>query len=291
MPAPFFLHRSDLDDFNLIYTMGKVGSSAVKRSLERVNTYCRHYHWATAGTEAFFDRVEQVSPTGSSHWNFYVQNRLNIRRARSALQDQEYASLIKVITAIRAPIDQILSHYFQGLPVGEAALERKKWEFNAVNITRSIRDGVELYMANPNRTIADLTGELTEDNCDGIMFCWFVRNYVHWFDEEFRPFFPVDILAGKVNDGFQIAGNVLILRFEDLSIHGELAVAAYSKRPGLKLTRENIGTQKNYGDLYKQVLATIKFPAPFVDHLCSAPYVRHFYSDTERDAMRKKWIC
>lgn len=289
MPSPFFLHRPDLDNFILIYTMGKVASLPLMRSLEAVDIYCRHLHWATAGTEAFFERLEQVTPTGKSHWNFYVQNRLNIRRGRSALQDAEFASLIKVITAIRAPIDQIVSHCFQALPVFESALRRRNLEINAANLRDIFRAGAELYMANTKRTIAGLTRELTEGNSDGILFCWLVHNYLHWFDDEFRSFFPTDILAGRTNQGFQIADNALILKFEDLSATGERAVAAYAQRPRFKLIQGNVGVRKAYGDLYGQVVATMKFPARFVDHLCNAPYVRHFYGEDERHAMRTRW--
>jgi hypothetical protein len=289
MPSPFFLHRPDLDDFILVYTMGKVGSTAVMRSLQNVNIYCRHFHWAAAATQAFFDRLEQVSPTGVTRWNFYVQNRLNMRRLRSALGDAEYASLIKVITAIRAPVDQILSHCFQSLPVWEAALSARKLELNAANICGLIEDGVGLYLAKPDRTIAELTCELDERNCAPIMFCWLVHNYLHWFDEELQPFFAVDILAGRMRDGFQIAGNVLILKFEQLPTHGEQVVAAYSQRPRFKLIRDNVGTQRSHGDLYQEVLGRIRFPAQFVDHLCDGPYVRHFYDDDARAQMRRRW--
>ena len=65
--------------------------------------------------------------------------------------------------------------------------------------------------------------------------------------------------------------------------------ASYAQRPRLKLIRENVGVQKNYGDLYREISGIVKFPAEFVDHLCNWPYVRHFHSDGEREAMRRKW--
>jgi hypothetical protein len=197
MPPSFFLHRPDIENFVLVYTMGKVASVPLMRSLEAVDIYCRHLHWVTPDTQAFFERLEQVSPTRLTHWNFYVQNRLNMRQGRSALQDAEYAPLIKVITAIRAPIEQILSHYFQACPVFASALKMRKLEFTAANVRDAIADGVELYMTNPARTIDDLTRDLTEQNCDKILFCWLVHNYLHWFDEEFRPFFS-DGYSGRL---------------------------------------------------------------------------------------------
>jgi hypothetical protein len=289
MTSPFFLHRPDIDNFVLIHTMGKVGSMALTRSLENVNMHCRHTHWVATETEAFFDRLAQVSATGQTNWSFYVQNRLNIRRARSALADAEYASLIKLITAIRAPIEQILSHLFQSLPVCEAALREKELEVNAASIRTHIRESVALYMENPNRTVIGLTAELAEHNCEQILFCWLVHNYLHWFDEEFRPFCKADILAGQPRDGFQIADNVLILKFEDLSTQAERAVALYAQRPRFKMMRTNTAVQTSHGDLYREVVGTIRFPAEFVDHLCNSAYVRHFYGEEERQAMRKKW--
>jgi hypothetical protein len=290
MPSSFFLHRPDLDNFILLFTMGKVASMPLMRSLEAVDIYCRHCHWLTAETQAFFERLELVTPTALSHWNFYVQNRLTMRRGRIALLDPDYASAIKVITAIRAPIEQILSHYFQALPIFESALKARNLEINAANVRDSIKQGVDAYLTNPHRTIADLTREIAAHNCEPMMFCWLVHNHLSWFDQEFRPFFPTDILAGRTNEGFQIASNALILRFEDLSTHGERAVAVYAQRPKFKLISANVGAQKVYGELYKEVVSTIKFPAEFVDHLCDTPYVRHFYRDDERLAMRKKWI-
>jgi Putative capsular polysaccharide synthesis protein len=290
MSSSFFLHRPDVENFVLVYTMGKVASMPLMRSLDAVGIYCRHLHWATADTQAFFERLEQVTPTGRSHWNFYVQNRLNMRQGRSALQDAEYASLIKVVTAIRAPIEQILSHYFQALPLFDSALTMKGLEVDAANIRDNVAAGVGHYMANPRRTIADLTRELDENNYDRIMFCWLVHNYLHWFDEEFRSFFHVDILGGQPNNGFQVASNALILKFEELPGHGAAAVAAYAQRPRFKLLRTNTGAQKTYGGLYRDVASTVKFAAGFVDHLCGSAYVRHFYSDEERREMCGRWI-
>jgi hypothetical protein len=291
MPPSFFLHRHDLDDFILIHTMGKVGSMSVLRSFQNVNIYCRHVHWASAATEAFFDRFEQISPTGTSHWNYYLQSRLNMRRLRAALADRDYASLIKVVTAIRAPVDQILSHYFQAMPVWEAALQSRKLDLNVTNLRALMSESVAFHLAKPDRTLAELTQELDAGNSEHIMFCWLVHNYVHWFEEQLLPFFAVDILGGRFRDGFQIAGNALILKFEDLSNHGERVLAAYAKRPRFKLVHENAGTRNAHGELYREMTSATRFPAAFVDRLCDGPYVRHFYGDDERDAMRRRWIA
>jgi hypothetical protein len=81
----------------------------------------------------------------------------------------------------------------------------------------------------------------------------------------------------------------LILRFEDFATAAEPIVAAYVQRPQFKLLRENVGADKDYGKLYREVADTIRLPNEFVSRLCDCKYVRHFYSDEERRLMRQKW--
>ena len=121
------------------------------------------------------------------------------------------------------------------------------------------------------------------------LFSWVVENYLNWFDREFTPFFATEIIGGRQRDGYQIAGNALILKFEELQGAGARAVALYSQRPQFKLLRENVGGDKSYGELYRQVAGAIRFPADFVGHLCESKYVRHFYSEDERRRMLERW--
>ena len=138
--------------------------------------------------------------------------------------------------------------------------------------------------------MAELTDELQTNNSHLAYFHWVVRNYLTWFDLELLPFFGSPILAGEMTNGYQIAKNVMILKFEELATSGEQAIAAYAQRPHFKMLRDNISADKYYGDLYREVKQTIKFPRAFVDHLCDSKYVRHFYSEDERQAQKQRWI-
>jgi len=282
-------HSRDIDNFVLVYTMGKVGSTALVQSLNAVGLFARHLQWATPETQAFFDRMETVGASTDGELVFNLQNRLNGRRAYQALQNREYASLIKVITVIRAPIEQILSHYFQGISIIEKAFKARGRTVDAGTLREDILQSAQFYLTRSDWKIGNLTEEISVDNYERIWFCWLVHNYVHWFDYEFRPFFPTEILGGDLRQGFQLVDNALLLRFEDFATVAEPIVAAYVQRPQFKLLRENVGADKDYGKLYREVADTTRLPKAFVNHLCDCKYVRHFYSDEERRLMQQKW--
>jgi hypothetical protein len=284
-----FFHSRDIDNFVLVYTMGKVGSTALAQSLNAVGLFARHLQWATPETQAFFDRMESNGTSSELEQIFNLQNRLNARRAYQALRNREYASLIKVITVIRAPIEQILSHYFQSIALIERVFKERGRTLDSASLRDDILQSIEFYLARSDWKIADLTSGISAENYERIWFCWLVHNYVHWFDDEFRPFFPAEILGGNLRQGHQIVDNALILRFEDFATVAEPIVAAYVQRPQFKLLRENVGADKDYGKLYREVADTTRLPKEFVNRLCDCKYVRHFYSEEELQAMRKKW--
>src|SRR5262245_60558247 len=134
-----FLHQRDLDNFVLVHTMGKVGSTALVRSLEAVNVFARHLQWLTPETQASFDRSAELTPIPDDGFD-HLLNRFNVKRANSALTDPKYASLIKVITVIRAPVEQILSYYFHNIATFAWGLEQRGKELNAGNLCESLME-------------------------------------------------------------------------------------------------------------------------------------------------------
>ena len=266
--------------------MGKVGSTALVRSLEAVGIVCRHLQFLQPETEAFFEKIGDHEPNSI----FRALNAFNRTRAYCAFRNREYACLVKVITAIRAPIELILSHAL-------FAFDDVNWSthvfgkpVNVENVMAYISEGVRFYMERPDRTLADLTNEISTKNRDLIFFHWIIYNYLTWFDLELLPFFSSPILGGRVTNGYQIAGNVMILKFEQLTKGGECAIAAYAQRPQFKMLKDNVGEDKRYGEINREVKECIRFPAAFMNHLCNSKYVRHFYNEDERRAQKQRWI-
>src|SRR4030095_1536487 len=131
-----------------------------------------------------------------------LQNRMNTRRAFLALRNPEYASTIKVITVVRSPIEQILSHYFHSA-VYERQFEHLGIEVTPANARAALLVGVAAFMSNPERTLDDLKAQLSSRTGGGAFwFCWFVYNYLTWFEAEFRRFFPAKIIGGRMKDGY-----------------------------------------------------------------------------------------
>jgi hypothetical protein len=279
-----FLSTPDLDKFILVYTMGKVGSTALVLSLKDINLFARHLQWLTPEAQAFFDK--RASPNDVQH----CLNRFNVNRCRYALKDTEFASLIKVITVIRSPIEQVLSHYFHAIDhFGNYLRTMHGQEVTCSTVSKNILDCVKFYLDNPGLELPELTEMLSDANWDRVFFYFLVFNYLNWIDREFKPFFPHINIPNGFIDGYAIAGNALILKFEELSPRGEQAVAAYVQRPHFKLARENVGIDKNLGELYQQLLNTIRFPKAFVDGLCDSKYVAQFYTQDERRDMKSRW--
>ena len=288
MSLSHFYHQPDLDNFVLVFTMGKVGSTALVRSLEAVQVFARHLQWATPTTQEFMDRAEASDPGAPERRLFNLQIRINTHRAWLALVDRDYASMLKVITVIRSPVEQILSHYFHGA-VYERELNQLGVAITAENVRDYLIEAAECYLARPTMTLGALSAQLSRTDRRHVWFSWYVYNYLHWFDDEFRTFFPEKIIGGRMEDGYQIVGNALVLKFEQLQTVGERVVATYVQRPHFKLLRNNVGEDKSYGDLYREVRTILRFPSAFVDNLCGSRYVQHFYNASERQAMRERW--
>src|SRR5262249_34003365 len=189
--------------------------------------------------------------------------------------DRDYAASIKLITAIRAPVEQILSHYFQGAPTWVSSwLGKPIAELTASELRNDIVRGVDFYLEAPERTQIELASSATKDNHGYVKFAWLVRNYLAWFDEELCSVVPAQILAGRHQDGWQIADNVLVLKFERLA-DTEAVIGTYVQRPQFKLLRENVGADKDYGRLYREVSEALRLPRRVVASLCESKYVRH----------------
>jgi Putative capsular polysaccharide synthesis protein len=114
-----------------------------------------------------------------------------------------------------------------------------------------------------------------------------------WFDFELTPVlgmsvydFPFDPVAGVATIETEHV-HALLLRGESL----DKAPAALSAQFGcpIELTSENVGSQKDYGTLYREVLDRFRPPPDYVAQVYDTRLARHFYSEAERDEFRRHW--
>ncbi|RKX25560.1 MAG: hypothetical protein DRP47_09605, partial [Candidatus Zixiibacteriota bacterium] len=57
----------------------------------------------------------------------------------------------------------------------------------------------------------------------------------------------------------------------------------------LTVVGQNVGSQKDYADIYRMFKDTICFPESLLDTMYSSKFVQHFYSEAEINQFRAKW--
>ncbi|QDV43235.1 Putative capsular polysaccharide synthesis protein [Stieleria neptunia] len=128
----------------------------------------------------------------------------------------------------------------------------------------------------------------------------FLRFYNHadcldWFDRHLRTTFGVDVLSvpfpiqekwGVYRQG---AVDLLVYR-SDLGHAKQLEIVSqFTKKDIRKWNYNNISAGKDYGDIYKKFVASVKLPRVYTSIVCGSAFCRTFWSDTEIDAMKKRY--
>ncbi len=252
-----FLAKHGVPGFRPIYVyqMAKVGSSAVYEALlER-------------GLPVFqFHRMSR------EHLERMRARRANLGWAPRPLPDGDvlglrlYDTLVrrgrraKTITLVRDPIARNLSSYFEHLDA--------LWSTPDAHASISMED----------------------------LHRGFVERFPHdevltWFDDELRAIFGVDVYEHPFPaSGHQRIGDLLILKSELDDATKAAAVAEFLGLRELSLKNVNVTEAKAKGDAYRRFRETLCLDPAYVDRMLDARYTRHFYTDAEREAMRRKYL-
>lgn len=115
---------------------------------------------------------------------------------------------------------------------------------------------------------------------------------IRWFDH--RYFCDLDVYAHPFDPALGCARvrhgglDLLVYRQEDLSrLSGELA--EFLRLPGFAPAADNVGSDKPYADLYRRIQSAFRLPGNLLSSLYDTPYMRHFYSDEERERGFARW--
>jgi hypothetical protein len=255
--------------------MGKVGSTTIAASLKArglqnaMTIYQPHFL-----SEEGMRFVERLSIEGVGGWDrlptndrrFLLSSHLlnkELRRMRAA--DER----VKVITMVRDPVATNLSGFFHNHIWWPAEIK-----------------------AQCDASSADLTA----------LYRRFLDHYPHdvpetWFDMEVRPLYGVDVFAAPFDRdrGFAIYhsdfADVLVLKLEELN---QCAAAAFHDFLGLddfQLVESNKAEDKSYADVYKAFRKQTKLPESYLDRMYDSRMARHFYTEEEIAALRRKWLA
>lgn len=116
---------------------------------------------------------------------------------------------------------------------------------------------------------------------------------LRWFDH--RYFCDLDVYASPFDhaSGFtriEHGGiDLLIYRQEDLSRLGP-TFASFLDLPEFAIGADNVGSGKRYATLYREIVRRFRLPGNLLSTLYDSPFMRHFYSDDERQRAYDRWV-
>jgi hypothetical protein len=269
----------------LVYTMGKVGSSSLARSLQKAapELDVLHLHRLVPEHLARADDLYREAARGHEGTpaartfrphHVWLGQHLSGRIDRGPPGGDRWT----VITLIRDPVARNVSSFFQNLFL----FFGYDW-------------AGQLLSKSPDTVVADLErlflGSYARER-------WWAlgkdANPLTWFDDELRTVFGVDVLAEPfpTDIGFKIhegpRARVLLIRLEDLDRCAPEAIQAFLGLRAFEPQRRNVASGKPYASLYRRFVESIDLPTEYVDRLYGSRVARHFYTERELASFRSR---
>lgn len=236
----------------LVYQMGKVGSTTIVDSLRRtsVKKSVLHLHFLS-------DDLERVRQEHREAGIDPLPYHLEISSALRWQLEQAKSLQFQAVTLVREPISWKLSDCFENP------------EFNGLC---------------PETRSEELTAYLRK-LLDEHSIC---QQQEQWFESEIKGVMDLDVFASPFSraEGWQVLGNLLILRLEDLSRVGPTVLADFFGLPGpVQLLAGN----KQTHSAYRRLIENFRVPEALADKIYSTRLVRHFYDEALIRSFRARW--
>jgi Putative capsular polysaccharide synthesis protein len=272
-------------DALLVYTVGKVGSSAVAASLKDsgLDRQILHLHWLVREhldrDDALYRKQTQKFRRTPFWWRFWPEYLwLGEYMAKRVRQPPRSGGPWRIVTLVRDPVARNISSFFENLEI-----------FFDFDLPRAIeaRGEKQVFEELIALFLESYLGESFATQHDG--------DPLTWFDEELKAVFDVDVYGSPfpTDRGYEIyrtrKAEVLLLRLEDLGRCAEDAFRAFLGLESLTLQRRNAGEDKSYSGVYKRFLENIELPESYLDRLYESRYARQFYTEDELATFRARW--
>lgn len=244
----------------VIYQMGKVASKTIDATLSNV-TAVQVFHVHLADPQNIQRRWD-LQERHLGRTNALV----NWNRSQAIYKYVLNSSReVKIITLIREPIGRNISAYYQGLD-------------SLTGIKRA-------HERAPMSTL--ISTFLTE---------YPHRNALTWFDDEFRTTTGIDVYAQPFprETGYQRIKqghfDVLIMRHDLDDQLKATCIRELLDLPQLDIVQDNRADDKEYRDSYRAFQKAIHLSKEYIEEMLGSKYSLHFFSDTERQRLRDKWL-
>lgn len=249
----------------LIYTMGKVGSSTVYKSLVEASILnpVLHLHFLSENLPRHLKLHKEAGV-----WPLPEHLYLGAAIRRVLLKHKDFP--VKIISLVRDPLSFIISNLFENPSfAGESIISNTG-------------------LIDPQKATDYINERLSAPNAFGYVY--------NWFDKELKTVFGIDVFAHPfpVDKGYITLhhSNVdaLVLRLEDLSDKGPQVITDFLGLPETLVLREdNVRADSNGKDPYLQVQRGVLLDKDACTELYSSKFVRHFYSDELINKFISRW--
>ncbi len=116
-----------------------------------------------------------------------------------------------------------------------------------------------------------------------------------WFEEELKPTIGIDVYAQPFDTekGYKIFQkeniDLLILRTDLADSEKALIVQTFLGIPDFRLVNFNVGAEKKYAALYQSFKEQLVLPTAYLNRMLDSTYCQHFYTHEEIQSFREKW--
>ena len=241
----------------LIYQMGKVGSSSIKLSLDRLNRFeSYHVHRLNPDNIARVKREQERHgwPPRGDLGGLELYERMIRPRRR-----------LRIITLVREPIGRSFSYYFESLD----KIYRTPDTHARIPTEQLVRDfPVEFPYSDDPHT---------------------------WFDYEFKEVLGIDLYGYELNmyRGFAEVKtdlyDVLVLRTDAADQTKEEALAKFLGVARVPLERANITIHKAQAQAYSDFRNSIRMVPSYLDRMLGSKYSRHFFDKETLAGLRDQY--
>ena len=256
-------------EITLVHQMGKVGSSGLYTSLLKTFPSSLILHTHALNEQAFYKMLyRRLINSGISSRLLIEQHYLITLLLIHELKHKSDKTW-NLITLVRDPIARNISAFFENLDLN-------LFFPSYLRANRIERDEVDFAISN------------------------FLSKYPHnlplnWFDLHIKDVFGIDIFSEPFDKakGYSIYRqdrvNLLLIRLESLNSCYQDAFNDFMGLQDFKLQPGNIGSDKDYKDIYKAFKENISLPESYIHQMYNSKYAKHFYSECELQNFLKKW--
>lgn len=248
------------DNIILVYSIGKVGSSSVYKSIKDsplVKAPIFHVH--SLNEERIKEQKRYYLDSERKSIPFHL-----IQSSIITSQLDSYKGKITVLTLIREPLVREISSLFQ----------------DSFNFTKSMTIDKDLISNVIDEKLHDLLKELPE---------------VSWFERELKEVFGIDIfdIDFDINKGYHInisdQVNFTLIRLENLNVNFEqISKILFDLSEPITMSPSNVSNSKFYHKDYKMISRERLLSGKEIERIINTAYINKFYPDYIQE-IKEKW--